>query len=293
MPKKISWSSLLAAVSLSAPENFFTLDARPGWRESWTEVWGTPWRGEPDHRARPPLEAGPAASADLARTMTRLPAASVIALVGLAFEARIVAGPGVLVICRGKCPIADIMPGAVRNGCRGMISFGVAGGLSPALEAGDCVVASAVIDATGSHPTDPTWSRKLLDTIPAAHHAPILGVNAIVPDPAAKRRLRAATGAAAVDMESHLVARLATAHGLAFAAVRVIVDPADRAVPPAARVAMATDGSTDLASMLWEIAARPSQLAALLRIAADAYVARSALARLRQVLVLVPEVHSQ
>ena len=69
----------------------------------------------------------------------------VIALVGLALEARIAAGPDVLVIRHrqgvgGRHSIGD----AIRNGCRGIISFGIAGGLAPGLRPGDLIVASAV-----------------------------------------------------------------------------------------------------------------------------------------------------
>jgi hypothetical protein len=61
----------------------------------------------------------------------------------------------------------------------------------------------------------------------------IVGVNAVISNPADKQKLHALTGAVAVDMESHLVARLAASYDLAFAAVRVVIDPAHRAVPPA------------------------------------------------------------
>jgi nucleoside phosphorylase len=111
-----------------------------------------------------------------------------------------------------------------------------------------------------------------------------MGVNSVVSDPADKRKLHAFTRAVAVDMESHLVARLADAHGLAFAAVRVIIDPAHRAVPPAALLAMAPGGSTDVSAMLREILTRPSQVSPLMRLAADAIAARAALVRLRRVL---------
>jgi Phosphorylase superfamily len=114
--------------------------------------------------------------------------------------------------------------------------------------------------APAVRPTDPLWSRKLAEMIPDARHGPIMGVNSVVSDPADKRKLHTFTRAVAVDMESHLVARLADAHGLAFAAVRVIIDPAHRAVPPAALLAMAPGGSTDVSAMLWEILARPSNL---------------------------------
>jgi hypothetical protein len=150
---------------------------------------------------------------------------SVIALVGLTFEARIAAGPGVLVVCRGR-ETADLLRLAIGAGCRSIISFGVAGGLAPDLIPGDCVVASAIIDYPAVRPTDPLWSRKLAEMIPDVRHGPIMGVNAVVSDPSDKHKLHAFTRAVAVDMESHLVARLADAHGLAFAAMRVIIDAA-------------------------------------------------------------------
>ena len=51
---------------------------------------------------------------------------------------------------------------------------------------------------------DVVWSRKLLGMIPGSIHAPIVGVDEPVAEPARKRELHRATGAAAVDMESHL-----------------------------------------------------------------------------------------
>ena len=55
-----------------------------------------------------------------------------IVVVSLAFEARIAAASGLQVICAGDgrklCPT---LHEAITVGCRGLISFGVAGGLSP------------------------------------------------------------------------------------------------------------------------------------------------------------------
>ncbi len=209
----------------------------------------------------------------------------VIAFVGMAFEARIAAGPGVLVFARdARRQLAATAANAARQGYRGIISFGVAGGLAPHLRAGDWVVASSVVEAQGPIPTDTAWSRRLLDAIGEAHHGPILGVDTPVAEPKTKRALHRSSGAAAVDMESHIVARLAAAHGLAFTALRVIVDPVDRTIPPSALVGMGADSRADTTAILRELIAQPRQLPLLARVAWDAFVARSAMQRVRRLL---------
>src|ERR1700727_2021953 len=113
---------------------------------------------------------------------------TVIAFAGMGFEAKIAAGPGVLVVCRDSRPdLGNVIASAVRQGYRGVISFGVAGGLAAHLRTGDWVVASAVLDAQVPHATDAAWSSSLVATIPGATYAPILGVDAPVAQPAMKR----------------------------------------------------------------------------------------------------------
>ena len=209
----------------------------------------------------------------------------VAALVGMAFEARIAAGPGVFVMCRGSdSDLSATLSQALKRGCRSIISFGVAGGLAPHLRPGDWIIASSVIDDQKVCPTDKGWTKRLLDMMPGASHAPIAGVDAAVTDPKDKRRMHISTGAATVDIESHLVARLAAAHGLNFAAVRVVIDPAHRTVPEAAMAGLRPGGDTSALAVIRELIASPSQLSGLLRLAIDAYAARSALMRVRRML---------
>src|SRR5262245_65157887 len=105
-----------------------------------------------------------------------------IVVVGLAFEARIAAGPGIQVICSGDGRhLGRSLAAAVRDNCGGLVSFGVAGGLHPDLQPGDCIVASAILSGSRRMSPDPIWSQNLLDTVPDA----VLGVLAGVPVPAA------------------------------------------------------------------------------------------------------------
>jgi hypothetical protein len=80
-----------------------------------------------------------------------------------------------------------------------------------------------------------------------------------------KQALHTETGALAVDMESHIAARVAARHDLPFAIIRVISDSANEALPPAALVGMKPDGSMALGAVLASLARNPSQLPALIR----------------------------
>jgi hopanoid-associated phosphorylase len=160
----------------------------------------------------------------------------------------------------------------------------VAGGLAPQLSSGSCVVASDVQSEEGSWPTDRGWSERMLSMIPGAVSGALVGVPAPVARPEDKSALHRRTGAVAVDMESHIVARMAAAFNVPFAAIRVITDPAERALPRSALAGMRPDGTTNVGAVLRALARRPADLPALLRTALDARAARAALLRGRQLL---------
>ena len=211
---------------------------------------------------------------------------AVIGVVGLALEARIVAGADTRAVCSGDGrTLATSLACAVAEGCRGLISFGIAGGLSPDLRTGTCVVGSTIITETAQLMTDSDWSRSLLQVLPGAVHGAIVGVSSrIVAHPDAKRALRARTGALAVDNESHVVASAAAARGLPMAAVRVIMDPVTRELPASALAAVRANGTIDLAAVIRSLAREPSDLPMLLRTTLDALIGFAALFRCRQLL---------
>jgi hopanoid-associated phosphorylase len=211
---------------------------------------------------------------------TQLP---VIAVTGMAFEARIAAGPGVRTVCSSRPDaLAADLAAAIAMGCRGIVSFGIAGGLAAHVKPGTCIVARSVVTAEQRFDSHLEWASSLLQTIPGAIHADIAGTRALVVTSADKMALGRSTGAVAVDMESMLCVDAASAHGLPFAAVRVVADPHDRALPHAAQIGLLPDGTPDLPAVMRSVIERPRQVAALIRVALDTRTARAALLRARR-----------
>jgi hopanoid-associated phosphorylase len=188
----------------------------------------------------------------------------------------------VTVLCGSAQRYRDRLEATIAAGSSGIISVGIAGGLSPQLAPGDWVVASGIVSANERYATDQRWSNRLREALTGAVFADIAGVDEPIVDKATKRAMYEDLNTVAVDMESHVAARVAAAHGVPFAACRVIIDPADRTLPPAALVGMRDDGRTDLLAVLQSVARMPWQVPALLRVVADAWIARTALSRGRQ-----------
>jgi len=214
-----------------------------------------------------------------------------IIVVGLAFEARIAAGRGIHVVCSGdRSHLAATLTGAIAEArmlfgdCPGLISFGVAGGLAPQLRSGTCVIGSAILSGSNRMPTNHILSQQLLQTFPDPVSGMLLGVSAPICDPRDKRALHVNTGAIAVDMESHVVAAVGAAHGLPVAAIRVITDPAERALPASAAAALRPNGTTNIGAMIRTVLMRPREIPALFQTALDALAARATLVRGRRLL---------
>ncbi|WP_158815651.1 hypothetical protein [Methylocapsa sp. S129] len=214
---------------------------------------------------------------------------SLLIVTGLAAEARIVSASGAATLVgagRADRLAADLEIGIAR-GARRLLSFGVAGALAPQMSPGDLVVAEGVRDGVRRLACDPIWRAAMIKGLAAFGRAmktavfqtDLVGVDAPVADPPAKAALMIATGAWAVDMESAVVARAAERHGLPFAVLRAIADPAHRPLPPAALVAMRADGAVDFAAVFAALARDPGQLPALVRLGLDSRRAFSALVR--------------
>jgi adenosylhomocysteine nucleosidase len=199
----------------------------------------------------------------------------VLIVTGLVQEARIAAGPGMAVICSSSDPrqlralLATLDPVSFR----GVISFGVAGGLDPALKSGDIVVATEVMAGDARWLAGLALNDELVARLALGRRRVVrgglAGVEQVIGARAGKAALWSETGAAAVDMESHIAAAYAEESGLPFAALRVISDPASRALPAIAMSAIKPNGDIDLRKVLRGVARNPMSLRALVSTGID------------------------
>jgi len=243
---------------------------------------------------------------------------------GLKSEAQLLRGLDVMCISTGgRAHVARAkIDRLVSRGMRGLISFGIAGALSPDLKSGDLVIADKVMSETSetwpahqpwidallwsaAHPGNdrrqddvphhaaarrseghssvaPTWSSEREDALipphfpsvtPALGRGPserqaraapwipaqgrddvmvgvILGLDQVLSSPQDKAGAFARTGALAIDMESHHVAKAAAERGLPFITVRAISDQAHESLPAVFASFVDMEGRTKMSAVL-------------------------------------------
>lgn len=215
----------------------------------------------------------------------------ILVVTGLAREARVAAGPGVETLQAGGDPdrLRARLAQRTDAGTRAVLSFGLAGGLDPGLAPGDVVIASAVL-AERRYACAPALVTRFADrlSVPGARVivADLAGAEAPVLTREAKSALHAKTGAAAVDMESQVAAAHAARHGLPFGAIRVVCDPAERALPAFVGTALKPDGEPDLGAVLAALLRRETSVGTLVRLARDSGAAFRSLRRVGPLLGL-------
>jgi hypothetical protein len=168
---------------------------------------------------------------------------------------------------RSGARTALVGPGA-RNGVPEgpVVSFGLAGALRDGLAPGTVVDATRIVDVEGTV----LWEAGPLG-VPGAEPVTILAADAVVDDPAERRRLHERTGADAADLESGPLARSGRLQGV----LRAVSDSPSRPLDGLAE-GVKEDGGYDWPALARAFASSPRGFA---RSAADA---QRALARLRE-----------
>ncbi|MBV8536167.1 MAG: phosphorylase [Alphaproteobacteria bacterium] len=170
----------------------------------------------------------------------------------------------------------------ISRGATALLSFGIAGGLDPALRPGTVVLAREVVLPDGARlAADAAWADRVASAARTMtpHRAAIAGSERILTSTDQKVELHRRTAAAAVDMESHGVARAAARRSLPFLVIRAVADPAERALPQSAIAGLDGGGTVRPLSTLASLARDPRQLAALFGVATDTLTALAALWR--------------
>ena len=170
-------------------------------------------------------------------------------------------------------------------GACGLLSFGVAGGLTAGVPAGALVLAETVFDGNRHYPTDTAWRNKINDSISDTCEVisgTLAGTDRMISTLDGKQRLHGNSAAVACDMESHAVARIATSHGVPFVVIRAISDPHDRFVPSWVLQCLSPTGEVRIPALLWQAVQRPGSWRGLAGLSRDA---KSAFGSLRSVAI--------
>ncbi|HEY6620822.1 MAG TPA: hypothetical protein VIY68_14850 [Steroidobacteraceae bacterium] len=170
----------------------------------------------------------------------------------------------------GRAAAAAAAQSLVDAGVSALMTFGLAGGLDPALKSGSVVIPCELLSTEGTrYAACRAWRERV-----AAAISPLCAVTAgnlltsthVIDTPADKAAAFRNSGAAAVDMESAAVAEIAAKHNLPVIAVRVIADTAADMLPRAV-VAASKAGRVQFARLIGGLILAPHEIASLIRLA--------------------------
>ena len=165
-----------------------------------------------------------------------------------------------------------------RNGCKLLVSFGIAGALRPGIRTGDLLIPASVRQEGGKIlETDSNVRARLVKMAREALleltilEDPILATDRLLGGVEEKLSAGRVSGAAAVDMESHKIAIAARAAGMSIIVVRAVWDDAATALPGFVNRAVTPQGKPDFARVLAGAAWRPWELVRLARLSRTAH----------------------
>ena len=155
-----------------------------------------------------------------------------------------------------------------------VLTCGFAGGLNPDLKPSEVVfeTANAPLAPTLSPPGGERVSARtgegLFSKLSAAGAKPakFFCADRIATTVAEKKKLRAETGADAVEMESEAIHAVCRERGISCATVRVISDTANEDLPLDFNALAKPDKSLDFGKLAWTISKSPGKIGALLKL---------------------------
>ena len=202
-----------------------------------------------------------------------------VTVVGTQREARLLRGRcDAIVAGSDNSSLAGKIEAEIVRGVRAILSFGICGALSPDLAVGTVVAGTEVICQNDRRRGDDAWAHALARGCEATRGV-VAGTDSVLLMEEAKATLHNETGAVVADMESHVVARVASEHDLPFAVLRAVSDDARHALPPAAAFGLNKEGRVDYSAVMLSLLDEPSQFRALIRTARDTNIAMKALLR--------------
>lgn len=202
-----------------------------------------------------------------------------LAVTGMQREAKLLRGRcDVIVAGSDNSTLASKVQAAIDHGARTILSFGICGALSPELAVGTVIVGTEVVCQNERWRADGDWNQALANGC-AATTGTVAGSDSILLTEDSKVALHRQTGAIALDMESHVVGRVASQRGLPFAVLRAVSDDAQHALPPAAAFGLNREGKIDYSAVMLSLLDEPAQFRALVRTARDTNTAMKALLR--------------
>jgi adenosylhomocysteine nucleosidase len=155
-----------------------------------------------------------------------------------------------------------------------VLTCGFAGGLNPDLKPGDVVYETAnaplapSLSPPGGERVSARTGEGLFSKLSAAGAKPakFFCADRIATAVAEKKKMRAETGADAVEMESEAIHAVCRERGIPCATVRVISDTAGEDLPLDFNALAKPDMNLDYGKLAWAIAKSPGKIGALLKL---------------------------
>lgn len=201
------------------------------------------------------------------------PKSRYIVVVGMLSEAKVAQGPKVTVITGAmrENELRERLAKMDTSDVKGVISFGVAGGLNPDLKVGQLIIPQSVVFNGRSWECSKELSADLRARSSRAGVSAVTGVIAGSEEMGVgttewRLQFQKQTGGQAVDMETHIAAEFAASRNIPFAAVRVLSDAVGDEFPPAALLPLDEKGDVQFGKVMGSVVKNPLQIGALMRV---------------------------